>query len=72
MNQYTYKGPVLYFDDCIASNWSGSTYAVSEDKARNNLTHRFKKENNYAKNAMISLPGKMILVDSGRYSYGRV
>ena len=34
MNQYAYDGPVMEFDTCVADRWKGSTYAVSENKAR--------------------------------------
>lgn len=59
MNQYSYKGPVMSFDRCIMENWSGSTYAVSEEKARCNLAYQFKKQYNYAPRTRISLPGKI-------------
>lgn len=65
MNQYEYFGPVMHFDMCIQKRWHGTTYAVSESKARNNLTFRCKKELDRAPNSRISLPGKIILV-SGR------
>jgi len=62
MNQYSYEGPVMYFDDCIERKWKASTYAVSEEKARNNLTYQYKKYNNYARNAKIILPGRVVMV----------
>ena len=34
MNQYTYDGPVMNFGTCISDQWHGTTYAVSEKKAR--------------------------------------
>lgn len=58
-NLYTYEGPVMKFDTCIAAHWTGSTYAPSEKKARNNLAYRFKKENNQVASSKITLPGKM-------------
>lgn len=63
MNQYTYDGPVMEFGTCIVNRWKGSTYAVSEKKARNNLTYQFKKRNNRVPGAKITLPGK-IMVES--------
>lgn len=62
MNQYSYDGPVMEFDICVMTRWKASTYAVSEKKARNNLTYRFKKENNRVPNAKITLPGEIKLV----------
>jgi len=61
MNKYLYDGPVMYFDNYIERHWKGSTYAVSENKAKNNLTHQYKKNNKMAFNAKITLPGKMIM-----------
>lgn len=63
MKQYTYDGPVMEFGRCVASHWKASTFAVSERKARCNLTYRFKKENNKIATAKITLPGKLVLVE---------
>lgn len=46
MNLYLYDGPVMEFDNCVANRWTASTRAVSEKKARSNLTYQFKKKNN--------------------------
>ena len=62
MKQYLYDGPVMEFDRCIANRWKASTYAVSEKKARSNLTYQYKKRNNKLPNTMITLPGKLILI----------
>ena len=63
MNKYIYNGPVMEFDRCIANQWTGETIAVSEKKARANLTFRYKQENGKTNRAKISLPGKIIMVD---------
>ena len=63
MNQYTYDGPVMEFDICIANRWQGSTFAVSEKKARSNLAYQFKKNNNRVPGSRISLPGKVRTAD---------
>lgn len=63
MNKYSYSGPVMEFDRCVADHWEGSTYAVSEKRARVNLTFRYKQEHYLLANAKISLPGKIIMVD---------
>jgi hypothetical protein len=62
MKQYSYDGPVMEFDRCIANRWKASTYAVSEKKARSNLTYQYKKRNNKLPNTMITLPGQLILI----------
>lgn len=61
MNLYFYEGPVMKFDKCICKNWYGETMAVSEKKARSNLTFQFKKQNNYIASSKIFLPGKVQL-----------
>lgn len=60
MNQYSYDGPVMEFETCVANRWKSSTYAVSEKKARSNLAYQFKKQNNRLPNTRITLPGKLM------------
>lgn len=62
MNQYSYNGPVMEFNNCVANCWKGSTFAVSERKARSNLAYQFKQKNNKMPNSKIILPGKIIMV----------
>lgn len=62
MKQYSYDGPVMEFDTCIKNSWKASTFAVSEKKARSNLTYQFKRMNNRLPNTKITLPGKLTLV----------
>lgn len=65
MNQlYSYHGPVMEFNRCVANNWSASTYAPSKRKARANLTYRFKKETNRVPRTKISLPGEIVEVNN--------
>lgn len=64
--QYSYEGPVMEFDSVIARNWRGTTYAVSENKARCNLAYQFKKENNRVAATKITLPGKIVAVNERR------
>ena len=52
---YQYTGPVMENDICIARNWSVQTFATSPKKALNNLSFRFKRDNNRAPNAKIQL-----------------
>lgn len=61
MCQYSYDGPVLEFEHCISNRWKASTCAISEKKARSNLTYQYKKNNNKAPGTKITLPGKLIL-----------
>jgi hypothetical protein len=58
--KYIYRGIVKEFDRIIQSNWEGSTYAVSEAKARANLTFQWKREHGRAANCKITLPGPIL------------
>lgn len=60
--KYTYDGPVMEFDRCVASHWKASTYATSEKKARSNLTYQYKKECGKTPNTKITLTGKITRV----------
>ena len=62
MNKYSYEGPVMEFDVCIADRWKGQTMAISEKKARSNLAYQFKKRNNRIPASKITLPGKIVMV----------
>ena len=59
---YLYEGPVKSFDTIVANYWRGTTHAVSEPKARSNLTYQFKQKYGFAAKAKITLPGKITLV----------
>lgn len=58
-NLYEYKGAVMEFDKCVDRNWTATTWAASENKARSNLAYRYKQETNRAKGCSITLPGKL-------------
>lgn len=60
MDLYSYAGPVLLFEKCVANKWSGKTWAVSEAKARSNLSYQAKKELGLVSNVRITLPEKII------------
>ena len=62
MRQYSYDGPVMEFDQCIAHRWTGTTYAVSESKARCNLAYQFKKSYGRTPDTKIYLPGKLTII----------
>lgn len=61
---YSYSGPVMCFDTCLEQNYRAETYAVSPNKARNNISYRYKKANNLAPNAKITLPGELIVKEN--------
>lgn len=65
MNKYAYSGPVMNFDRCIDDRWKGETMAISEKKARSNLTFQYKKQNGYEAGANIKLPGEILLIKGG-------
>lgn len=71
MNRYSYDGPVLEFETCVAHRWTGTTYAPSESKARSNLTYQYKKQHNKVANTKIVLPGQIKLVQGKENVYGR-
>ena len=60
MTKYTYAGPVMEFDTCIANKWEACTYASSKDKARSNLVYQCKKQLNKLPTAKITLPGDIV------------
>ena len=61
--QYSYDGPVMEFDRCIAYRYKASTYAPSEAKARANLAYRFKQETGRIARSQIKLPGKLVIIE---------
>lgn len=62
MKQYSYDGPIMVFDICVASRWVGITYAPTEAKARSNLTCQAKKMLGKLPSTRVTLPGKIQLV----------
>lgn len=59
MERYVYSGPVMIFDRCVENRWTAETRAASDQKARNNLTYRWKKEHGYLPNQRVTLPGAL-------------
>lgn len=59
MDLYRYEGPVEEFGRCVDQCWRAETYAASEQKARSNLTYRWKRDHGRANNIKITLPGKI-------------
>lgn len=62
MKRYYYCGPIMVFDSCVASNWKGETFAVSEDKARSNLTYQAKRYCNKSAGSRVTLPGEIVTI----------
>lgn len=62
MHKFIYDGPVKEFDRCVSNNWHGETMAVSEKKARNNLTYQYKKGSGRTQSTNITLPGPIQMV----------
>lgn len=60
MTLYSYDGPVFEFERLITDRWKAQTYAISEAKARANLTYQFKRDNSRVPQTKITLPGKII------------
>ena len=52
---YVYDGPVLKFGTIVTPKWHGSTFAVSEKQATNNLVYQFKKQVGLVANTKVSL-----------------
>ena len=69
MNKYIYDGPVKEFERVICKRWRGQTMAVSERKARSNLTYQFKQEHGKMPGSRISLPGDMKCIDMKGWEY---
>ena len=60
MYRYSYRGPVMIFDRCVADKWEGETMAPSEKKARANLAFQFKMYAGLTVGSRISLPGTLV------------
>ena len=62
MNKYTYIGPGVEFGSCISDNWTATTFAISEKKAKSNFKYQFKKTHNLLPNVKIDLPGVVKMI----------
>lgn len=60
--RYNYEGSVLLFNREVASKWKGSTMAVSEKQARNNLAFQAKRMLDIPARSPITLPGRLSAV----------
>jgi hypothetical protein len=61
--KYSYDGPVMLFDKCVADRWKGETMAPNQNKARSNLAYQAKKQMNLIAGSKVSLPGKIKMVN---------
>jgi hypothetical protein len=61
--KYVYVGPVEEFGRCVAHNWTATTYAPSERKARSNFIFQFNKANGKIQTTKINLPGRITLAE---------
>lgn len=61
MDRYTYFGPVLVFGTVVENNYTATTYASSEKKAKSNIAFQFKKSTGKLPGAKVELPGKLYL-----------
>lgn len=62
-HKYTYDGPVMEFDRCVADHWRGETMTTTEKKARSNLAYQYKKKNNRNAGIKVTLPGEIKMVN---------
>lgn len=62
-HKYSYDGPVMLFDRCVADRWKGETMAPTENKAKSNLAYQAKKQLNVIASTKVSLPGKVKMVN---------
>lgn len=61
--RYYYNGPVKIFDRCVSNHWESETMAVSETKARSNLSYQYKKSHNLIASTKVILPGEITVID---------
>lgn len=60
--KYYFKGMVFLFNRIIVRNWSGTTCAVSEKKALNNLTYKVKNQMGFLPTSKLILDGQLMEV----------
>lgn len=69
MNKYSYCGPVMRFNVCVANNFQAETIAESEAKARNNICFQFKSKYGYGARTTFTLPGELVLEEEMAEEY---
>lgn len=60
--KYEFDGSVMLFDTCVVPRWTAETMAESEAKARSNFEYQYKKQNNLAPGARITLVGTIRII----------
>lgn len=68
MNRYIYDGPVMEFNRLVDNNWHGETIAASEKKAKSNLAYQWKKRNNRIAATVVTLQGKVHILEEVYYA----
>lgn len=58
-HKYSYDGPVMEFNRCVADHWKGETMAISAKKAKSNLIYQYKKKNGRIVGTKVTLPAKV-------------
>ena len=68
--KWRYKGPVLKFNDIIATDFEMETIAESKGKAIAQMTYRFKKDHNLEANTRITIKEDLVKMDASQvYMY---
>lgn len=60
---YEYSGPVIVDGQRATWRWTARTWAVSPQKARCNLVHRFKEQNDISYKSNVNLDGDVVLYE---------
>lgn len=56
---FSYLGPVRVYDDITTNKWGGTTMAVSEKQARNNLAHQYRKQRGLLQCVPVKMTGEL-------------
>lgn len=68
--KWYYKGPVLKFNDIVATDYKMETIAESKAKAISQMTYRFKKDHNLEPNTRITIKEDLVKMDASQvYMY---
>lgn len=62
--RYRYAGPVMLFDNVVATNFKAETWATSPGKARCNICYQFRKKANIANHLPVKLAAEIQRVPS--------
>lgn len=56
---YSYRGPVMIFDNVVATDFKAETWATSPGKARCNICYQFRKRANVADHLPVKLTAEI-------------